>query len=55
MLKNYFKIFIRNLKRNKTYSAINILGLSIGITSSILIMLNSKVKNQKSKGERKLL
>ncbi|MEJ2613384.1 MAG: ABC transporter permease [Ignavibacteriaceae bacterium] len=39
MLKNYLKIFIRNLTRNKTYSVINILGLSIGIASSILIML----------------
>ncbi len=39
MLKNYFKIFTRNLKRNKTYSLINILGLSIGIASFILIML----------------
>ena len=39
MLKNYFKIFARNLKRNKTYSFINILGLSIGIASSILIIL----------------
>ena len=39
MLKNYLKIFIRNLKRNKTYSVINILGLSTGIASSILILL----------------
>lgn len=37
MLKNYFKIAWRNLKRNKSYAAINIIGLSLGIASSILI------------------
>lgn len=40
MLKNYFKIAIRNLWKNKTYSIINILGLTLGITcSSLLFML----------------
>ena len=39
MLKNYLKISLRNIFRNKTYSIINILGLSIGITCSILILL----------------
>ncbi|MEJ2505113.1 MAG: ABC transporter permease, partial [Ignavibacteriaceae bacterium] len=37
--KNYLKISLRNIFRNKTYSIINILGLSIGITCSILILL----------------
>ena len=37
MFKNYFKIAWRNLKRNKGYAAINVLGLSLGIASSILI------------------
>jgi putative ABC transport system permease protein len=37
MLKNYFKIAWRNLQRNKSYAAINIIGLSLGIASSILI------------------
>jgi putative ABC transport system permease protein len=37
MLKNYFKIAWRNLKRNKSYAAINIIGLSLGIACSILI------------------
>ncbi|HKI77109.1 MAG TPA: ABC transporter permease [Ignavibacteriaceae bacterium] len=46
MLKNYFKIAIRNLLRNKVYSFINIFGLSIGIACSILIMLF--VKNELS-------
>lgn len=39
MLKNYLKIGIRNLLRNKLYTFINILGLSLGITSCILIYL----------------
>ena len=39
MLLSYFKIFIRNLSRNKTFSIINILGLSAGLASSILIFL----------------
>ena len=39
MLKNYFKIAWRNLRRNKAYAAINIIGLSMGIAGSILIFL----------------
>ncbi|MEO9806090.1 MAG: ABC transporter permease [Reichenbachiella sp.] len=39
MLKNFLKITLRNLFKNKLYSAINILGLSIGIVCSILIWL----------------
>ena len=39
MIKNYFKTALRYLFRNKGYTAINILGLAIGITSCILIML----------------
>ena len=30
MLRNYFKIAVRNIKRNKTHSFINIFGLAIG-------------------------
>ncbi len=39
MIKNYFKIALRNLAKNKAFSAINILGLALGITCSILIFL----------------
>ena len=39
MLKNFFLISIRNLKKNGLYSAINISGLSIGIVCSVLILL----------------
>jgi putative ABC transport system permease protein len=38
MLKNYLKIAIRNLLRNKGFSAINILGLSVGMASALLIL-----------------
>jgi putative ABC transport system permease protein len=39
MLKNYFKIALRNLLRNSVYSIINVSGLAIGIACTILIML----------------
>src|SRR6188508_377268 len=39
MIKNYFKIAWRNLFRNKGFSATNVLGLTIGITCTILIYL----------------
>jgi putative ABC transport system permease protein len=39
MLKNYIKIALRNLRRNKLYSLLNITGLAIGITCCVLIML----------------
>ncbi|NBA85782.1 FtsX-like permease family protein [Emticicia sp. CRIBPO] len=39
MIKNYFKIAVRNLIKNKAFSAINIFGLSIGIATSLIIML----------------
>jgi putative ABC transport system permease protein len=39
MLKNYFKVAFRNILRHKGFSAINIIGLAIGIACSILILL----------------
>jgi putative ABC transport system permease protein len=39
MLKNYIKIAYRSLIRNKLYSAISIVGLSIGIACCSLILL----------------
>ncbi|MCP4723548.1 MAG: FtsX-like permease family protein [bacterium] len=39
MLKNYFKTTYRNLLKNKGYSFINILGLSLGLTCCIFIFL----------------
>ena len=37
MFRNYVKIAIRNLLRNKAFSAINIAGLAIGMASALLI------------------
>ncbi|CAG5067566.1 hypothetical protein DYBT9623_00287 [Dyadobacter sp. CECT 9623] len=39
MLQNYLKIAWRNLAKNVAFSAINIVGLSIGMTTAILIGL----------------
>ncbi|HVX51658.1 MAG TPA: ABC transporter permease, partial [Chitinophagaceae bacterium] len=39
MLKNYFIVAVRNFWRNKVFSFINILGLSIGICTSLAIFL----------------
>lgn len=39
MIRSYFKIAARNLVSNKTYSFINIIGLSIGMTVALLISL----------------
>ncbi|QHS63392.1 ABC transporter permease [Chitinophaga agri] len=42
MFKNYFKTAFRNLLRNKIYSIINILGLSMGLACGMLIILYVK-------------
>ncbi|MEO8961814.1 MAG: ABC transporter permease, partial [Ginsengibacter sp.] len=39
MVKNYIKTAWRNLRHNKAFSAINILGLAIGISASLVIFL----------------
>jgi len=39
MIKNYFKIALRNLQRNKAFSFINIFGLAVGLATCTLIML----------------
>jgi putative ABC transport system permease protein len=39
MIRNYFTIAFRNLVKNKSFSAINISGLSIGIATCLLITL----------------
>jgi putative ABC transport system permease protein len=42
MFKNYFIIAWRNLRRNNVYSAINIVGLSLGLACCMLILLYNK-------------
>src|SRR5450432_2740508 len=39
MLKNYIKIAWRNLLKNKAFTLINIMGLTIGITVCMMIFL----------------
>src|SRR6187431_1662794 len=39
MIRNYWAICWRNLFRNKAYTAINISGLSVGLSSFIMITL----------------
>ena len=46
MIKNYLKTALRNLLRNRIYSLINIVGLSLGLASAMLIMLY--VKDERS-------
>lgn len=39
MLRNYFMVAMRNLKRNFSYSTINVFGLALGITCSLILFL----------------
>jgi len=39
MINNYFKIALRNFKRQKIYSFINVFGLALGMAACILILL----------------
>jgi len=39
MLKNYFLLAIKNLKKQKIFSLINIMGLTVGITCCLMIFL----------------
>ena len=39
MIKNYFKIAIRNIRRRPGYAAINVGGLAIGLAACVLILL----------------
>lgn len=40
MFKNYIKVTFRNIIKSKWYSLINVIGLTIGITGSLLIYLH---------------
>jgi putative ABC transport system permease protein len=59
MIKNFLKTALRNLKRNKGYSVINIGGLAIGIAVALLIGLwvydeagyNHSIKNYQHIGQ----
>src|SRR5690606_7155811 len=40
MLRNYFKIALRNIMKQKLFSAINILGMSTGVAACLLIIIH---------------
>lgn len=46
MFKNYIKTAVRVFNRDKTYSAVNILGLTVGITSSLMLFAYSFNESQ---------
>lgn len=56
MLKNYLIVALRNLKRNRVYAAVNILGLALGLTTALIIFLliryELSFEQMHSKGER---
>jgi len=56
MLRNFFKVAMRNLWKHKGYSFLNIFGLAMGMTCSLLILLwirdEKSVDNFHSNGQR---
>ncbi len=56
MIKNYFIVAIRNIKRNLSHSLMNVLGLSLGITCSFVLILMishfTSFDNYHAKGDR---
>ena len=39
MIKNYFKTLLRNMQKNKLHTAINIIGMGVAFTCSILLLI----------------
>lgn len=54
MLKNYFLIALRNMRRSKLYTLINTLGLSIGIACCLLLALYVQEELQVDRHHRRL-
>lgn len=56
MIKNHFKIAVRHLLRQPGYTTLNVLGLTVGIVSSLLIVLylyhETSFDTQQSKRDR---
>ena len=48
MLKNFFKVAVRNLWKQKGYSFLNIFGLALGMACSLLILL--WIRDEKKRG-----
>ncbi|UII26215.1 ABC transporter permease [Fulvivirga maritima] len=45
MVKNYIKTALRNLSRNKLYTVVNVLGLSLGIACSVVLLMLAQYSN----------
>ena len=41
MVRNYMKIALRNLARNKSWAAVNVVGLALAFLCSTLLFLNA--------------
>ncbi len=39
MIKNFFRITVRNIARQKGFTFINVTGLAVGLAASLLILL----------------
>jgi len=52
MLRNYLVVAMRNFSRNRIFSVINILGLSIGISASLVIFLIVQFDNSFDRFEK---
>lgn len=56
MLKNYIKVAFRSLRREPGYTTLNIIGLTVGIASSLIILLytfhETSFDKQHAKGNR---
>jgi putative ABC transport system permease protein len=39
MIRNYILVALRNLRRNKTYAVLNVLGLTVGVTACLLLLI----------------
>ncbi|UII23119.1 ABC transporter permease [Fulvivirga ligni] len=53
MFKNYIKIAIRNLRRHLSYSVINIIGLTVGLTAACLLFMYVADELSYDKGYKK--
>jgi len=50
MFRNYFKLAVRNLSRQKAFSFINISGLAVGLASSLIISADCRGKQPSGGG-----
>ncbi len=54
MWKNYLKLALRNIRRNKVFSLIKIIGLSIGMAVSLIMLIYVVDANNFDKYQKKI-